>query len=285
MRVLLCVCLAFSSTFSVFGQSLPAIEDSIAFYHNIVRNTNNDEIRVQASEKMKGFFMDAFTFQETFEFPFQKLNFCKITSSDGRVRLLNWNVSLLDGTHFYVCYVLLFDSKTKTFSWTELNDTSRQTEKVETKFLTADKWYGTLYYEIIPLGKKKKKIDSYTLLGWDGNDKLTTRKVIDVLKISNGKLKFGEEIFKSDRKHAKRIIYEYSDDVSASVKFYPRKNHIVVDHLAPRNPIMQGVFADYGPDGTYDRWSFVEGKWIFEDNIDVTIYTDEDKRPFNLPKD
>jgi hypothetical protein len=285
MRTFLLIALFWTICGTFSAQSLTAIEDSIAFYHNIVRTTSNDEIRVQSSEKMKGFFMDAFTFPETFEYPFSKLNFCKIISSDGRVRLINWNVSLLDGTHNYVCYVLLYDTKTKTYSWTELMDTARQTDKVETKFLTPEKWYGTLYYEIIPLGKKKKKIDSYTLLGWDGNDQLTTRKVIDVLKINNGKLKFGEEIFKSDLKHAKRIIYEYSDEVSASVKYYVRKNHIVVDHLAPRNPIMQGVFADYGPDGTYDRWSFVEGKWVFEDNIDVTIYTEDDKRPFNLPKD
>jgi hypothetical protein len=166
MRVFLFVILVFSCPLA-FAQNLPAVEDSIAFYHNIVRTTSNDEIRVAASDKMKAFFMDAFTFPETFEYSFSKLNFCKITSSDGRVRLINWNVSLLDGTHLYVCYVLLFDAKTKTYSWTELIDSARQTEKVETKYLTPEKWYGTLYYEIIPLGKKRKKSDSYTLLGWD----------------------------------------------------------------------------------------------------------------------
>jgi len=268
---------------SVNAQNLVAIEDSIAFHHEILRNTVSDDLRKKASEKMKGFFMDAFTTAECFDFGFEKLQLCKITSDDKRVRLINWNVSMMDGTHEYVCYVLLKNSKTKVFSWTELTDNARQTEKVETKYLTAEKWYGTLYYEIIPMGKKKKN-DSYTLLGWDGCDRLTTKKIIDVLKINGDKLRFGEEVFKSELKHSKRIVYEYSDEVSASVKYYPRKKHIVCDHLSPRNPLMQGIFADYGPEGTYDRWILENGKWIFEENIDVSSYTEDDKRPFSLPK-
>jgi hypothetical protein len=130
---------------------------------------------------------------------------------------------------------------------------------------------------------KRRKSERYTLLGWEGKDNLTTTKVIDVLTLNNGKLKFGAEIFEGGPRNSKRIILEYGNEVSCSVKYYHRQQHIVCDHLSPRNPMMKGIFADYGPDGSYDRWILEKGRWRLEENIDVSQYSESDRRPWKDP--
>jgi hypothetical protein len=141
-------------------------------------------------------------------------------------------------------------------------------EKPESRFLTTEKWFGALYFEIIPMTRKGKS-NTYTLLGWDGKDNLTTRKIVDALTINGDKIRIGANLFEYASDTRKRVILEYSNEVSASVKYYPKKNCIVMDHLSPKNPMMQGIYADYGPDGTYCLFELKKDKWIFMDEIDA----------------
>ena len=60
-----------------------------------------------------------------------------------------------------------------------LTDKSADIKNPENTVGEASKWYGMLYYKIVPVKIKRKKY--YTLLGWDGNDKITAKKIIDVL--------------------------------------------------------------------------------------------------------
>jgi hypothetical protein len=131
---------------------------------------------------------------------------------------------------------------------------------------------------------KKGRSDTYTLLGWDGKDNLTTRKIIDALTITGKKIRLGAGIFAAEDNVRKRYILEYSNEVSASVKYYPKKNCIVMDHLSPKNPMMTGVFADYGPDGTYHLFLMKNGKWEYIDNIDITEFAEGNDKPFYDPR-
>ena len=71
-----------------------------------------------------------------------------------------------------------------------------------------------MYYEIIPI-KVNNKI-YYTLLGWDGNDINTTKKIIDVLKFTpDSPPTFGANIFNQEEK---RIITEYNSRSTISLK-------------------------------------------------------------------
>ena len=173
-----------------FSQDVAAIEDSLSRYYKVLAGSKNDALSDSTSQKMRKLFIQSFEYPETFIYPFEKLNMSRITSSDGRVRLFNWNQPKQDGTYKYYCFVLNRDIKTGTYEWFELVDNQKEVDKIENKILNADKWMGALYYEIIPLSTDKKN-NSYIVLGWDGKDDLTTRKMVDVLEFSGSKVRIG----------------------------------------------------------------------------------------------
>jgi hypothetical protein len=268
---------------SSVAQTSEETEQMIASLHGQLANSASEKFSDSLSKSMREIFIRSFEQDETFEYPFEKLKFCTLTSSDNRIRLFNWNQPYPDGRHKYYCFVLLKDKKDQGYIWIELKDNQQDQEKIENKFLTPEKWLGALYYEIIPMDKKGRG-DTYTLLGWDGKDNLTTRKIIDALTITGKKIRFGASIFAAEDNVRKRYILEYSNDVSASVKFYSKKSCIVMDHLSPKNPLMTGVFADYGPDGTYHLFMKKNGKWEYIDNIDITEFAEGNDKPFYDPR-
>jgi hypothetical protein len=259
-----------------------AIEDSIASSHQAMKRNITDEQRDSLSNSMRAQFIALFNEPSTFDYSFSKLKFCTITSPDHHVRLINWNVPQNDGTHKYVCFVLVWNNKDKDYWYTELTEPAREGEKVETKYLNEDKWLGALYYDIIPM--EKKNTDTYTLLGWDGKDNMSQRKIIDALHITGKKVRLGAPIFKNDNGTKKRMLFEYSDEISASVKFYQKKKCIVLDHLSPKNPNMVGIYSDYGPDGSYDVLALTKGKWELVENADVKEFARDDDKPFINPR-
>jgi hypothetical protein len=256
-------------------------EISVAELHGQIVKVRTDAEKDSISDKMRALLITAFEDPATFDYPFDKFQFCKLVSPDHRLRLFNWNIPYNDGTHKYICFVLVWNKKDLNYAWTELQDNPREAEKIENRYLTADKWLGALYYEIIPMDKKNS--DTYTLLGWDGKDKLTNRKIVDAVTIQGKKLRFGAGIYKMDDGTRKRLIYEYSDEVSASVKFFPKKKCIIIDHLSPKNAMMTGIYADYGPDGTYDMLQLKKGKWELLENIDVSQFTSDNDKPYVDP--
>jgi hypothetical protein len=285
MRYMMRLLLLFSVLISqqTFAMSAADAEKAIFDYYTRLSKSTSDEQSDSLSNEIRKTFIAAFEDPATFDHAFESLQMCKLISSDRRIRLFNWNQPYQDGRHKFYCFVLVKEKKKETFQWTELIDDERETEKIENKFLSPDKWFGALYYEIIPMDKKGRG-DTYTLLGWDGKDNLTTRKLIDAISIVGKKIRIGAAIFDSEAGVRKRYILEYSNEVSASVKYYPKKQCIVMDHLSPKNPVMTGIFADYGPDGSYHLFMMKKGKWEYIDNIDITEFADDNDKPFFDPR-
>lgn len=271
------------ATFSVFSIGPAEAEKTISLLHKQLAGSSSDERSDSLSREMREIFIGLFDQPEVFDYPFDQLQFCKLKSSDGRIRIFNWNQPNLNGTHKYYCFVLVKKTKDSSFSWYELKDNPNEPDKIENKFLNADKWMGALYYEIIPMDKKGRG-DTYTLLGWDGKDNLTTRKIIDAITIMGSKVRMGAGLYRSDDGTRKRMIFEYSEEVSMSVKYYTKKKCIVLDHLSPKNPMMTGIYADYGPDGSYDILMMKKGKWELIENADITEFVNGDDKPFRDPR-
>jgi hypothetical protein len=133
---------------------------------------------------------------------------------------------------------------------------------------------------------KYKKKKYYVLLGWDGNNRISNKRLIDVLYFTEkGFPKFGDAIFSSESgKVKKRIIFEYQAGLVMSLRYEDEKNAIVFDHLSPSNPSLEGQFSFYGPDFSYDMMQFKDGKWIYIK--DVLPRNDKGKpdKYFNTPK-
>ncbi len=266
--------------------SVMALEQKVKMHWDSLVSADVDERKLRQAETILMLLSECRVDEEVFHHPFTSWKFCKVISSDDQVRLLNWNVPLENGTHVYFGCVWVHHLLEKRYFTIPLRDMNREVDKWDNRYFDQENWPGALYYEIIPLYKRNKKYtDTYTLMGWDGRDNMTNAKVLDVLKIvDDEKLRFGESVFETVGGNKKRLMFEYADDVSASFKYYPKKKCIVMDHLSPKNPIMTGVFADYGPDGTYDLYQWEKGSWKWYKDIDISVFSANDNKMYREPK-
>jgi hypothetical protein len=282
MRILLILLLFSLPIASRAEHAVQYYEEKIAQFYGQLADAKSDDVRINACDSMRLLFQELVSLPEAMTYPFAAFKFCTLISPDNRMRLFNWNLPFEDGTHQYFGYILVKEKKDKPHWSIELKDAIKDQDKIENRLLPQDRWLGALYYEIIPMAKKN--CDTYTLLGWDGKDRLTTRKIIEVVHIQNKKVRFGENVFKSNENVRKRMVLEYSEDVSASVKYYNKEKCILLDHLSPKSPMMTGIYSDYGPDGTYDMLVIRKGKWELLENVDVSEFVQRDSKPFFDPR-
>lgn len=190
-------------------------------------------------------------------------------SPDGAFRIINWNIPVDDGFYKYFAYLQTHNKKKKSFEIYRLNDRSDSYDRPEHKSMDADSWFGALYYQIIPYKVDKKQ--EYALLGWDGANPMLNIKLIEVMYFGrNGEPRFGATRFKPGKRMQRRVLFKYAEDASMSLRYHPKKDMIIFDHLIPMKQGMEGIYEFYGPDFTYDAFELTrKGKWEFVENVDV----------------
>lgn len=218
------------------------------------------------------------THSTAMDFPFDSLkDISTLVPRNKKFKLITWNIPKEDETHLFFGLLLVNNSKRikkglfshetiNQYEYFKLVDRSGSIKNPETYVGTPDKWYGMLYYEMI------ESDDYFTLLAWDGNDKLIQRKYIDALYFKpDGTPVFGKDIFKFPKKNPKRLMFEYSSEVTMSLKYNSKSNRIVYSHLAPREEghVMDGLYQYYGPDGSFDSMYQKKGKWIVDEDVDA----------------
>lgn len=220
------------------------------------------------------------------EIPFTDLkNISVMTAPDGSFRLFTWLVLTRNG--YQPQGVLQVKQKKKTsFKIYPLNHTDADQKSVKYRTLSPDKWYGAVYYEMIPI---RFKGDSYyVLIGFNGNDGLSHKKVLDVLSFSGTSPRFGLAVFEEEQKAANRVVFEYSARVKMSLRYDANKKEIIFDHLAPVNPSLVGHYKQYGPDMSYDAFVYRQGKWVYKPDVDARNDSENLGKPgtfWSLPGD
>lgn len=284
------------------GQNtLPALEDSLKKYGKSMFKGNDAE-KTSANTRFINTLRTALEDQDAFNYPFDSLKFiARLNAPDNAFRIFNWNIPQDDGTHKYYGFILvdqdaIQNKKTKKsklknqgrYVVYELTDQSDFIKTPEMAMLNCDKWYGALYYKIILNSYKGKKY--YTLLGWDGNTKLTWKKVIDVLTFSKeGIPVFGEEMmFQVNRLSKRRVIFEFKAELIMTLKYEDKKQRIVFDHLAPEVSGAEGMYQFYTQTFSYDTYNFKKGKWVYKPDEDIrnpkSKKDDQYTAPDNGPK-
>jgi len=243
----------------------------------------NGETEEQRREFHNGFIKEleeVLHYKQSFRYPFDSLiTISCLTSGDNKFRLFNWILKLDNGKYQYFCLVQIPNKKKNENKIIRLTDNSENIRVPETKKLDQNNWYGALYYDIVYIKKKGRQY--YTLLGWDGNDGFSTKKIIDVMHLAGRNIKFGHPIFRSKKQVTNRVIVEYDSKTSVSVKYHEKGKQIVMDHLVPVKKMLEGLHEYYVPDGTYDAYIYNNGKWEHKENIDIGI---KEKSPPKIKK-
>ncbi len=258
-------CYAFSMA---QNESYLEIEDELKSYaENFLNLSVSDEEKEAANaafvEKLFAFAQETKSLDKSFD-DIKNLSVRK--SPDGKVKTYTW--FLLSKNYGYKSYGILqhLDEKKQLNAYVlkEMEDLPRG---IMNKTLSVDNWFGCLYYDIQEFTYKKEKI--YVLLGFDGNDGITSRKVIETLTFPKGKPRFGDNLFESSNKMYSRILFEYSAKITMGVRYDPKKKWIVFDHLSPENQGLVGQYQFYGPDFSYDAFEFSNGKFRYKSDVDA----------------
>lgn len=228
-----------------------------------------NEIKYQANKEHITILKNLINKNGSFDKNFNALKTISILQKN-KLKIYNWVIPLTDGTFEYFAFLQYKKSKTD-FLVIELIDKSDQIKSPENKVLTSKSWYGALYHHIIY--NKDLGENYYTLLGWDGNNNLTNKKIIDVINISdNGMVRIGAPIFKMEKKTQKRIIFEYSEDAMMSLKYHNELEKIVFDFLVPTSSKLVGVYEYYGPSlNRFDALWVEKSKWVYENDIKIEL--------------
>lgn len=245
-----------------------------------------DEKKNDACKKLTEGIRSILSKDENAQFSFDSLKKYRvlIETPDRKVRIFTWDFEAGDKTHSYYGFIHAYNQKQKKYELYELKDKSHAIKDPENASLDNTKWYGAFYYHISEIKYKRQKY--YLLLGWNGNNAASDKRIIDVLYFdAKGLPKFGKPIFpKENGRVVKRVIFEFKHGVFMSLKYDEEKQTIIFDHLSPANPNLEGQFEFYGPDFTYDMLEFKKGKWVYVKNADVRNPKSRTDKMYNAPK-
>jgi hypothetical protein len=262
----------YSSSFAQAGLDnyLKSIQDSLKPLSKVILDTKKtEEERLSANNNFRDILKRCLEKEGSQKFIFDSLNsIARLEPEDKSFVIFNWEMPHTDGTFTYFAFVLHKNITTKSYQLTELIDASANIKRPETALLKANNWFGAHYYKIIKVKRKRKTY--YCLLGADWNDRLSKKKLMEVLSFEkDGSLKFGAPIINYNKVTLNRLIFEYTSSVSMSLNYDENSKRIIFDHLSPIEEGLKGQYQFYAPDLSYDALKFKKGKWQHIENIDA----------------
>lgn len=255
-------------------------EDSLKVLGNKFINDDEELERVNANHAFIKLLVSALKTPNSFFFPFDSVKSISIVNSpDKRFRIISWPIIFDDGSYrFYGAIQINTGGNLKMFP---LNDYSASLKNPQDTITNNLKWLGAEYYRIIPVNSTDPY---YVLLGWKGNTIKSTKKVIEVLSFKDDKPVLGLPVFDENGKVHKRVVFEYSRQVSMLLRYVPDQKLIVFDHLSPPDPKLKSQKDTYGPDLTYDGYRLENGKWVFRENLDMRNVPENHDEEYTDPK-
>ena len=212
-----------------------------------------------------------------------------LTSPDKKVRLITWPVVRDNGEWECFGFIQYQNVATGEVEFAVLNDKSDEIMNREESILEPSNWFGAVYQEIIQTSNEGRTY--YTLLGYNGVDNITQRKIIEPVwfKPASGKPQFGQALFRRER-NIRRVVLEYSNTVMVNLRYeeqfvrdverkrvkvkgsknryrtvevtHDRKDKMIMfDEVAPQVEGMEGLFQYYVPSGEEMAYAFIDGKW------------------------
>ena len=270
-KLLSFIVLFFGGTVIAFSQSstdLRPLMDTLKVLGKSVLGGRTDSIRVAANQRFLLLMQETLNNPASFKASFDSVtNVSLLTSADDLVRVYTWTLPKADmSAYTYFGIVQHYDEKKKKVKVSRLDDASAAMENPQSLKLKAENWYGAVYYDIIESKRGGKKY--YTLLGWKGNNRITTKKVMDVMYFKRDSVMLGYPLFKSEKGYVNRVVFEYAAEAVMALRYESSKTMIVFDHLSE-----SGNHAA-GPDGKYDAYKLVKGRWEFIKDVDVSRFSD-----------
>ncbi len=207
----------------------------------------------------------------SFYFPFNSLQtVSRIYAPDSSFRIFSWQFER-DEAQYRQRGAIQVKTTDGSLQLYPLLDMSDYTDAPQDSIRSGSNWIGAIYYAVIMKQFNNKKF--YTLLGYDDNNKQTTKKWIDILTFNEaGAPVFGGPFFnyktgdeKPDLLQA-RFCLEYKKDARARLTYDRDMDMIMYDHLVSESnePSDKSTMV---PDGDYQGFKWANGKWQQVDKV------------------
>lgn len=213
--------------------------DSLEMFSRIIWNGANDYVRLEANENFKRKLLDVIRREGSINWAFDSVPALSVMGDKNlKFRIYTWMVPLTNDKYEHFGIISIFNNKSGQYKITELVDVKKEHPDIERLVLKGSNWYGATYYQIIETKYQGEQV--YTLLGYDGNNELSQKKVVEILTINQrDEPVWGKLIFRGYGKNSKRAIFEYSDQAVMKVK-YEEKTYIVVTRKVKKKKPRRG---------------------------------------------
>ena len=281
-------------------------QERLSVLFSRVAEAPTDNERYLASEEAVQLLAEALGEEDSEEWKWQLPQYVLVLSSPDKLfRIFTWAVVRDNGEFECFGAVQFYNEKEEEYQHLLLNDKSEDLMNREESILTADNWLGAVYQELIQTTAGERTY--YTLLGWNGVDNITERKIIEPVVIRNGMPQFGAPLFRRMR-NQRRIVLEYANDAMVNLSYETQyiqevepirkkvkgtnryrtenkvKEHkekmIIFDEVEPQIPGMEGLFQYYMPSGTEIAYAWVDGKWELHNGAQGRLTDKKLNKPF-----
>lgn len=244
-------------------------EKSIKPIIDLVFDAPTDNERFNANEKLLESLGNILSQSKSFSYPFSDLKRISILKSkDNKFRIFTWAVVDQEGFYENYGYIQSYNAKNNEYDLYRLYDKSDEIFNPEIAKCDDENWYGAVYYELITSENEGRKY--YTLLGFNGNNIYTKKRVIEPISFrgSNSKPEFGLSVFFKERER-KRYIFEYNPETNFILKwdnqYYesktPKKTFNIFDFFTRSKPKAVNNLKNQPPD---PRFLMLEDLIIYE---------------------
>lgn len=219
-KIILLICVSFFAS-ELRSQSimLQNAEKELSSLMNVMFSSRDDNERFNANEKFINILDNVLEYPHSFDYPFKSLDKISIlSSSDKRFKIFTWAIFSNEGNYDNFGIIQARNENTEEYEIYRLFDRSDDVFSPEEAKLTDTSWFGAVYFDLITT--KNENITYYTLLGWDGKDIYSKRKIIEPItfKRNSGRPYFGASIFYKE-KQLQRKIFEYAPTASFNLKW------------------------------------------------------------------
>jgi hypothetical protein len=258
-------------------KTLQAIDDSLGEYGAKMLDETLPAKRLTADSMFTRLLVRALRVPNSFYFQFDSMQMAPVVyPDDSSFRLITWHYTLNDADYRQrgVLQMNTPDGSIKIFP---LYDVSDYTDAPQDSIRTPQNWIGAVYYKIIQ--KKRGEENVYTLIGYDENNNLTTRKWMEMLSFNkNGEPRWGGSFTIMDSTSPRpivkpRFLLEYKKGSSAKLNYDPEEDLIIMDHLVSENnqPDRKATMV---PGGDYEAFKWVNGNWLNDPKLYTQILGD-----------
>jgi hypothetical protein len=250
-------------------ERLQIMEDSMLITVDSMFNAFIPETHVEYSERLVRQLVKTLKVPNSYLYPFtklgEKLNI--ITPEDKAFRMFNWECDFSTMYRRYYGAIQLPSEQLKLYGLIDYSD--KIGKYAEDTILTKGKWFGALYYKIIPTEYNGNTL--YTLLGVNEGSPVSNKRVVEAMSVSEEGITFGAPVFGigskiHPRQPTVRYVMEYKKDVKVTLRWDADKGLIAFDELVSgiNDPARKYT---YRPSGQYDGLRWNDGMWNYQRNL------------------